>query len=470
MNVEMSEYHNSNGALNAPAGDGDASAVVGSKAGPYLPPALLRRNAVAFWLLGLINNLNYCVVIASAVNVAVSFDKKSYVALISWANVACGILARCVNAFWLNHLSYNVRVFAAGIQAIVGLVLLCLSPHLGAGDVGGFTIALIGVTFIGNSSAYGESVALGYMERLPSQTVSQWSAGTGMSGVLGSLMYLGLKAANLRDEYVFLIMIPFTVVYWAMFYLVISAPPAASDATDNGRVGAGDAGGADPDESVGIMSGGVHHVPNYKRPWSHDDGGANAAADATTSVRRRYTFAALWALQKHIWFNTVNLNLVYIFEYACQFAAPFAVPCYTKHSSVFFEKQSYVVLQFCYQLGVLCSRSSLSVIKIRRVWILTVIQFFNMIFWLLQARYLWLSSSPHDSPSIWILFGLMYFVGLMGGASYVNVFHNLLEDRTVSDDDRPMAINIGALHINIGITLGSVLDVIYSNTLVPRTC
>jgi battenin len=111
----------------------------------------------------------------------------------------------------------------------------------------------------------------------------------------------------------------------------------------------------------------------------------------------------------------------------------------------------------------------------------------------------------------------MVFVGLMGGASYVNVFYNILQDPdlrvkldAIADKHTPahqlydhhvpsgrveegastdpsgatptaahpahakrlnakeLAMNVGALYATLGITMGSVLDLILGNTLMAH--
>ena len=49
-----------------------------------------------------------------------------------------------------------------------------------------------------------------------------------------------------------------------------------------------------------------------------------------------------------------------------------------------------------------------------------------------------------------ILPALMIYVGLLGGASYVNIFYLLLHDTKYSDKDRELCINITALFITFG--------------------
>jgi len=155
-------------------------------------------------------------------------------------------------------------------------------------------------------------------------------------------------------------------------------------------------------------------------------------------------------------------------------------------------KHAFVLSQFCYQVGVLISRSSLRVVRIRRVWVLSLIQGVNFVLWLVQAKTLLLSSDTSRAAQAgWtaVLLVWMVGVGLMGGASYVNVFYNILNDddpsvhggRAEGDPDadgnddvgverRPafnfkeLAMNIGALYATAGITVGCMVDVILSNS------
>ncbi|CCW71647.1 unnamed protein product [Phytomonas sp. Hart1] len=100
---------------------------------------------------------------------------------------------------------------------------------------------------------------------------------------------------------------------------------------------------------------------------------------------------------------------------------------------------------------------------------------------------LFISSDDEATQSklMFALFGWMIFVGLMGGASYVNVFHNVLDkiksdeiaalNNLVNPDEEEryrikqiykekaeLSMNLGALYQCVGITLGSVLDVFYA--------
>lgn len=86
------------------ASKGDQQPLVkGKKAPNYL------RNALAFILLGTINNLSYCVVGAGAKSLASSFP-DGQLGFITFGNVASGFICRGVNAFMLENTSFSSRI------------------------------------------------------------------------------------------------------------------------------------------------------------------------------------------------------------------------------------------------------------------------------------------------------------------------------------------------------------------------
>lgn len=433
-------------------------------------------------------------------------------------------------------------------------VLVAAAPYLGSSNGLRVSVALLGVSSCGNGSSYGESAALGYLGKYPGKLVGAWSAGTGMSGVLASLIYLGLLAAGLSNSAIFLVSLPLVLVYWSAYYyglvmvqagvqritsnsttpstaeqeettsLLALTPvgsalsPSARSTGSRGEDGKDSRGEDGPQaasgdpSAVSMASAGTRlvlasnatatswrpiHAVAAVGSTNEDTSPTDYAAAVVLPLRRR--LEALWpevrALHRLVAFNCVNLMLVYVAEYAAQLTAPFAFPCaFVKpppgETRKFLLVNSYVVTQLCYQLGVLCSRSSLACVRVRRVEILTALQCINAVLWFIQAKTLVVAASPGDSDTeeklALVLFAYMFFVGLLGGASYVNVFYNIREelvidaDAALGDDTaaqarevgrkKELAMNIGALYAVAGITTGSVLDVIFTNTVITRSC
>jgi len=52
----------------------------------------------------------------------------------------------------------------------------------------------------------------------------------------------------------------------------------------------------------------------------------------------------------------------------------------------------------------------------------------------------------------------------------VNVFYKILNDRDIAPEDRNLAMNLAAIYVNFGIMAGSLLDVLFANTLITRAC
>ncbi|RNE97139.1 putative calcium channel protein [Trypanosoma conorhini] len=447
-------------------------------------------------------------------------------------------------------------------MAIVAILLVSFAWDIGGhNNVAAFITMLVGVIFIGMSCNYGSSVFLGYMERMPPWQISSWSSGTGLSGVAASLIFLGLTSASMTNAQIFLLSIVFVIVYWLMYFFGLKLPfcvPVSSASTTEGNEVAGD-----PLRRVEEAEEGGHYVckamVNWKgTPWTSiiparpdvkpeclramerakraaaSEGGkrepVEKAEDAEKCENAHLGRWALW--RRDVWplikemhsftlWNNLNLALVYVAEYAVQFMVPFSFPCdQVKMEKSFWLKNSFVITQFCYQFGVLISRSSLLCIRIRHVWIMSVVQVLNAVAWFLQAKLKYISD-PNDADReiklAFVLFLWMIFVGLMGGASYVNVFYNILEETrvmqaqeveeaveflasrqrvgdeakpgkagggeqemdvvegeskeaceathyiaTVWKEKRDLAMNLGSIYSSIGITLGSLLDLLFT--------
>ena len=106
------------------------------------------------------------------------------------------------------------------------------------------------------------------------------------------------------------------------------------------------------------------------------------------------------------------------------------------------------------------SRSSLALFKINKVEILTILQGLNFTLWILQDRYKFMN--------IYLQFVVMVYVGLLGGASYVNTFYKLLNDKDIAEKDRELVVNLSAISINIGIVTASAFVILMDNTFLKN--
>ena len=117
----------------------------------------------------------------------------------------------------------------------------------------------------------------------------------------------------------------------------------------------------------------------------------------------------------------------------------------------------HIIVQFSYHIGVFVSRSSLQFIKIKLVWLLTLLQLVNFIILLFNAKHLY-------CDNIYLISPLVFWVGLMGGASYVNVLHGIRELKTLNIKEIESAMSLCLIFNDLGIFLAAATSVLLSNT------
>ena len=143
----------------------------------------------------------------------------------------------------------------------------------------------------------------------------------------------------------------------------------------------------------------------------------------------------------------VPLGLVYFFEYVIN-QGLFELMYF--ENSVLEHSQQYRWYQFDYSIGVIISRSSLSLLKIKNIKLLAILQFINFILALLQSIY-WTVSS------IWIILVFILWEGLLGGAAYVNTFYRISTE--TEPRHKEFSLGISSLADSSCIGLAGVLSI-----------
>jgi len=123
---------------------------------------------------------------------------------------------------------------------------------------------------------------------------------------------------------------------------------------------------------------------------------------------------------------------------------------------------AFVIFNFCYQVGVFCSRSSLQCFKIKHVWVLTLLQLVFFIFWCINSFTLWIS----DIIPLWVF---MVFVGFMGGASYVNVLYCMRQSEQLDIKEKELTMVMSTVFNDLGMFLASITALILTTNVYPST-
>ncbi|XP_028914618.1 battenin isoform X1 [Ornithorhynchus anatinus] len=386
------------------------------------------RNKMGFWILGLCNNFSYVVMLSAAhdilsqqrasrnhshvepvtpaphSNSSSRFDCNPVsTAAVLLADILPTLFIKLFAPLGLHLMPYSPRILLCGACAAGSFLLVAFSQGVGT--------SLSGVVLASISSGLGEITFLALTAFYPRSVVSWWSSGTGGAGLLGALSYLGLTQAGLSPRQTLLSMLGLPIVMLASYYVLLMSPQGEGEPEASSRQPLLDG----QDQELSLNS------------------------SPTLSFKDR------WSVFKGLLHYLIPLAIVYFAEY---FINQGLFELLFFRNSSLSHAQQYRWYQMLYQAGVFASRSSLRCCRVRYIWALAVLQCLNMGFLLLAVWFGFL-------PNIYLVFLLILYEGLLGGAAYVNTFHHIaLESQ---DEHREFAMATACIADTLGISLSGAL-------------
>ncbi|XP_021930411.1 battenin isoform X2 [Zootermopsis nevadensis] len=400
-------------------------------------------NLVAYWILGLCNNFGYVVMLSAAHDILSqnfhdNVEEESSSDSVSNTTRECNptstgaiLLADILPSLAIKILApffpflVHVRMLLVVLLAAVGFLLVALSTRE--------WIAVLGVVCTSLGSGLGEVTLLSYSSIFDKDVISTWSSGTGAAGILGAGSYAGLTSVGLSAANSLLVMLIVPVIMAAVFWLLLRAPGSRT-CTWKSIINRNDSSQVNSEQSPSS-------VPAPKLESSPVE-----SPKPLTVVEKIKLIPPLFVFM-------IPLGLVYLFEYFINQGL---------FELIYFPDiwlnlhEQYRWLQVTYQIGVFLSRSSVNLFVVRKLWILAVLQFLNVIFFTFEAVYLFL-------PSIWIVFAAVLWEGLLGGAAYVNTFYRISTE--VPFEKREFSMGITSLSDAIGIGLAGAIALPVHNIL-----
>jgi battenin len=201
------------------------------------------NNLLGFWLLGLLNNLAYVIMLSAAHDllqahhlpsdnstVHTAFANSSTegrdcnkvsTGTILLADIAPAVLVKAVAPFL--SVRTGIRVVLVAILSGLSFLLAALAPGPG--------LLYLGVVCASLSSGLGEVTLLAHTHAFPGRAViAAWSSGTGASGVLGAGSYAALAALGARPRTALLAMLwvpgALLLAFWGLLAPSSSTLPA----------------------------------------------------------------------------------------------------------------------------------------------------------------------------------------------------------------------------------------------------
>ncbi|XP_022163943.1 battenin [Myzus persicae] len=376
----------------------------------------------SFWILGLCNNFGYVVMLSSAHDIlksnaatsggneTVSINSTQDVfkrecnhlstGVILLADIMPGLIIKVFSPFFALHINRRLSLCIA----------LTTASFITVARANTELVAAIGVALTSMASGLGESTLLSYMVNYERSVITSWSSGTGAAGILGALTYAGLTGIfHLSPSTTMYLMLSVPFLMGVSFWVLLEHP--------------------NKDE-----------IPTM--PSSSLDPSANSQ-----SISNKMSYIP--SLLKFM----IPLGLVYFFEYLINqglFELVYFEKIWLTHS------EQYRWYQVIYQLGVFISRTSVSLFPIEKIWILTILQGLNVVYFLFETLYSF-------TPNIYIIFGLIAFEGLLGGGAYAKSYHNIM--KKVPKERQEFSMAMTSLADAIGISLSGLLAIPLHNQI-----
>mmetsp|Transcript_10394 Transcript_10394/g.15531 ORF Transcript_10394/g.15531 Transcript_10394/m.15531 type:complete len:400 (-) Transcript_10394:711-1910(-) len=388
----------------------------------------------ALFTIGLVNNLGYVMIASGAQALAKQFDEENFMAMFQLMLVIFSVLILVLNYRYLSAMNTMLRVclIIGGMAFSFVLISICSATS----DKWGFGVALVATVIMGIFQSWGECVMLGFTKSFPPEYVSGFSSGTGFAGVAGAGIILLLKLAGLSYTVIYLCVLPLFGAYLVSFIWLWKK--AKTDWSSKSLLVS--------QEESNLQ---VEPIP------TEESEGKKVSSSSGNALFSMEQLKYVW---KKAWFLSTNLGLVYFLEYCIITGFADRATNQNSGSSDYFKANAYVILQFCYQFGVMISRSSLSCFKIKRVWIVTSLQALNFVLWWIEAETIFLGT--------WLEFILMIWVGCMGGIIYVNVAYLILTNKEMPQSYKEAAMNQNLCINSSAIILSSVFCIILDNFII----
>lgn len=171
-----------------------------------------RRNAVAFFVLGLVNNFGYVVMLSAAEQIL-----AGYAGVILACDIVPTFVVKLAAPAFAGGIPYHIRFLVCGLFAITSFFLVGFFENVG--------IRLLGVMVASAGAGLGEATALSATALYSDVSVVAWSSGTGFAGIAGAGWYLlfhDVLAWTPKNTLLLGSILP--VVYLLVSYLVLTAP------------------------------------------------------------------------------------------------------------------------------------------------------------------------------------------------------------------------------------------------------
>ncbi|KAF3070761.1 Protein btn-1 [Daldinia childiae] len=391
----------------------------------------------AFWLFGLINNVLYVIILSAAQDLVGSDVPKGLVLL---ADVLPSFLTKLIAPYFIHKVPYWLRIIAFVITSSLGMFMIALTPP--DRSVG---VKMAGVILASLSSGAGELSFLGLTHFYGHMSLAAWGSGTGAAGLIGAGLYVMFTdwiGFSVKDSLLASAFLP--VIMFISFFLILPKEPLRQGKGARGYQAVPHRDVRQDDIEDDRLT--TNATSSLLAPESAivsadiSTDGIDALSKLKSNVRRARSLFYPYMLP---------LLLVYVAEYTInQGVSPTLL--FPLKSTPFKEyRDFYPMYGFLYQLGVFISRSSIAFIRIQHLYLPSFLQIGNLVLLTLHALLPFI-------PSVYVIFIVIFWEGLLGGAVYVNTFAEIMQN--VPTSEREFSLGATSVSDSAGICIASFIS------------
>ncbi|KZT28273.1 batten disease protein Cln3 [Neolentinus lepideus HHB14362 ss-1] len=403
---------------------------------------------ISFFLFGLINNVLYVIILSAALDLVPPSTPKG---IIAFCNIFPALVAKIGWPYVLKgQIRYARRLNGCCLLSVLGMAVVALFDSL--------FMRLLGISIASFASGLGEltflQLSTTYPSHIAAHGIGYFASGTGAAGLVGAFLWWELRGLGIRTGVGLSAVMPFVIPL--TYFLLLPGRNSFISAED----------------------------PSSQAPYTplpDSDADTEETVDAVV-VPSEAVIVALslddkWRLVRPMLVKyMLPLFCVYTFEYTInQGIAPtllYPVPApesYPILSKIIHSIRDYYPLwQLVYQTTVFLSRSSISLgippLPKHLLSLPAIIQFFILFALGLESAKGIFGES--EGRSVLFVFALISLEGICGGLAYVNVYHQINQERSSLGVDAERAkqereFKIGSVGFadSLGILLAAILAV-----------
>ena len=350
------------------------------------------------------------------------------------ADVIPSFFAKLFMPYFMEAIPYSVRMVVFSFLSALGMLMIALTP--GYTDGGTITTKMAGVILASLSSGGGELSFLGLVHFYGPFSLAAWGSGTGAAGLIGAGAYaLATTSLGYSVKSTLLASAFLPVFMLISFFLILPLGPLRSKHATQIAIEEED--DASDEQREGLLSDDA-----LSKTSSHSKHTSVWQNFKQNLVRARVLFFPFM----------LPLLLVYMAEYTInQGVAPTLL--FPPEKSPFKHyRDFYPTYNAIYQVGVFISRSSTPFLRIHNLYLPSFLQIANLALLTLHALFNFI-------PSVYIIFFIIFWEGLLGGLVYMNTFAEISD--TVPREDREFSLSAATVSDSGGICIAGFISMAF---------